>query len=164
MVPVEKMRGATIIPALPSSLAANTVSVSFDGSCSVVTPKPRLAALTQLCCGMIPSAPNVPCQCTSISPGSTVLPAASTTKASGGTATALRDPTARIRLPSISTTPFSITSVPRIEITLPPTIATLPVGTSVGLEKEMFFPEAGGAGRVFGAPSRKAKASGRSRE
>jgi hypothetical protein len=37
------MRGPVIIPARCSSEAANTVSVSFDGSCSVVTPKARVA-------------------------------------------------------------------------------------------------------------------------
>ncbi len=38
MVPVEKMRGATMRPAFASSLAAKISAVEFDGSCSVVTP------------------------------------------------------------------------------------------------------------------------------
>jgi len=43
MVPVEKMRGATTRPALASSLWAKISLLSFDGSCSVVTPKARAA-------------------------------------------------------------------------------------------------------------------------
>ena len=37
---VEKVRGATINPALPNSLALKIVLVSLEGSCVVVTPKP----------------------------------------------------------------------------------------------------------------------------
>ncbi len=85
IVPVEKIRGAVMRPARAISAAAKIVPVSFDGSWIVVTPKPRLAWLTQLSSGMMPSLPIPPCQCTSIRPGITVRPVASTTKAPSGT-------------------------------------------------------------------------------
>ena len=60
------------------------------------------------------------CECSSMIPGDTNLPAASTTSVPGGTSTAA--PTAAIRPPRISTVPFAI--VPPVTVrTVPPLIA-----------------------------------------
>jgi hypothetical protein len=48
MVPVEKSRGPSFAPTRTSSAFVNTVSLSFDGSCEVVTPRARFAASGQL--------------------------------------------------------------------------------------------------------------------
>ena len=74
MVPVEKVRGPTILPAWMSSLAAKMLCEWFEGSWTVVTPKASMASCFQLRCGVMPAADCAPWSCTSIKPGMTVVP------------------------------------------------------------------------------------------
>ena len=54
-MPVEKRRGPSLAPERISSAFENTVSLSFDGSCDVVTPNARFAASGQLACADQPA-------------------------------------------------------------------------------------------------------------
>ncbi len=149
MVPVEKMRGPTILPAFCSSLAANTLVVSFDGSCIVVTPKVDIARLRAFCSGITPSSAWPAWAWTSTRPGITVLPVPSTTCAPAGITTEPRGPTARIRSRSHTTTPSSITSSPFMVTIRAPDSAVTPAGRASGCSNPSGVP-----GQVRGsAPS-----------
>src|SRR6185503_8468182 len=91
MVPVEKMRGAVIEPARCISCCVKISYESFDGSCSVVTPKQSEAWSIHDVCGINPSEPMPPCQWQSMNPGVIVLPAQSMTFAPLGTLTLERE-------------------------------------------------------------------------
>ena len=118
-------------------------------------------SVTQFCCGMMPSVPIAPCQCTSIRPGMIVLPVASIDLARRpGRATLARGPTAAMRLPSTTTVPSSITSSPRM-VTMRAADERERARRARRLRRRSRCrsPVAGGSGSFSGAPSRKAKAS-----
>ena len=77
----------TSAPVRTISDIVNTVSVSLDGSCDVVTPNARLAISGQLACGMSPSPGPPRCACASTMPGMIVLPVASMRVAPAGIVT-----------------------------------------------------------------------------
>ena len=108
MVPVENTRGPSLAPARTSSALVKTVSLSFDGSCDVVTPNARLAASGQLDCAISPLA-STRRPCTSMIPGMIVLPLTSTRVAPAGTATEDDGPMAEMRLPRMMTVASSMT-------------------------------------------------------
>ena len=121
LVPVENSRGPTSVPARTISDIVNTVSVSFDGSCDVVTPNARLAISGQLACGMSPSPGPPRWACTSTMPGMIVLPAASMRMAPAGIATRPTGPIATIRLPRMTMVPFSMGAPARVTMRAPRT-------------------------------------------
>ncbi len=162
------MRGPTMRPARCSSAAAKIDVVSFEGSWMVVTPKARLENCCQFCSGVISERAMAPWAWTSTRPGMMVLPPTSMMRASAGTSTSPAGPTASIRLPCTTTTPFSITSrspsrAPRMVTTRAPLRARRPLGLSAATVKDRSRPSATGSGSSSGAPSRKAKASFSSR-
>jgi hypothetical protein len=118
----------------------NTVTVSFDGSCDVVTPKATLAASGQLDSARSPLDSPPRCAWTSTIPGMIVFPFTSMRLAPAGTLTEPEGPTAVMRLPSITTVAFSTTPgvpgigpglSPAIVTTRAPTRATAPDGLSL---------------------------------
>ena len=110
-MPVENSRGPTIWPVRTISDIVNTVSVSLDGSCDVVTPNARLAISGQLACGIRPSPGPPRWACASTMPGMIVLPVG--VDPLGACRNRTRDPsgpTATMRLPRTTMAPCSITS------------------------------------------------------
>ena len=66
---LEKMRGATILPARCISAATKISAARDEGSCFVVVPNAKFARSDQFCCGMISSSPSGPCAWASTRPG-----------------------------------------------------------------------------------------------
>ena len=116
-----------------------------------MTPKARFAALIQLAWGVNPAPPCPPCACTSTIPGMMNRPAQSITVAPAGAFTASAAPTATMRLFSITTVPFWITSSPRMVISVAFVSAIVAPGASKGCEKPMWTPCSGGGGSSAGA-------------
>ena len=155
--PVEKVRGARILPVRCSSEATKISEARAEGSWIVVAPMARLTIEDQFCCGITSSSACGPWACASTRPGMIVLPATSTTLAPAGIATCARGPMAAMRSPRTTTTPSS---------TIPPSLvarvtrrapvsATMPVGLSAATSIDSETPAVGGLNlpASFGAPS-----------
>ena len=162
-MPVENRRGPSLAPARISSAFVNTVSLSFDGSCDVVTPNARFAISGQLACAEQAARLAADVRVHVDDAGHDRLALDVDAPRAGRHLHRRGGPTAVIRLPSTTTVPFSITPGvpgiapglrPAIVMMRAPTSAIEPAGTSLLAVKPMAMPFASGR-PAFGCAARR---------